>query len=176
MKEQTCAEARLGTCKAQSNAQAGRRTGSGRTRYKPEIDSFHLRRDAGGHGGQGAERAMHFAGDVAGARARAGARSWRARPDHDQHHGQCSPGRPRWHLVGVRGPGTPARGRGDHRTRCAHGQGALSSASANVRIDPHAPRLPRPCNDRFSQRLEYWSRKAKTLFFCVCVCAIKVHP
>ena len=146
----------------QRNPRAGRRAGSGRTCYKPEIDSFHVRRDAGRHGRQGAERAVHFAGDVAGARARAGARGWRARPGHDQHHGQCSPGRPRWHLVGVRGPGKPAGG------------GATTNPNARMVREP-CPRLQQMLESGLMVRdaSNIWLKKLKRILFFFLV--VKVH-
>lgn len=79
--------------------------------YKPQIDSFHMFRDAGGHRSQGPKCAVDLAGDVAGARVRAGERGWWMTPEQNQHHGQGWPPRPGWwHLVLIRYPWTPVVG------------------------------------------------------------------
>lgn len=64
-------------------------------------------RNPSGHGGQRTERAVHLAGHVAGTGVRTGQPGTRVSPDQDQHHGEGSPRRPRWHLVRVRAPRTP---------------------------------------------------------------------
>ena len=86
--------------------QEGRDCSEG-TWYKPQIDSFHVFRNPSGHGSQGAKRAVDLAGNVTGARVRTGQRGARVSPEENQHHGECSPLRPRWHLVGVGHPRTP---------------------------------------------------------------------
>ena len=85
--------------------------------YKPQIDSFHMWRDPSGHRSQGAERAVDFAGDVAGAGVGAGQCHVGASPEQNQHHGEGPPSRPcHRHLVRVGHPGTPV---GEpHKARC----------------------------------------------------------
>ena len=85
--------------------------------YKPQIDSFHMWRDPSGHRSQGAERAVDFAGGVAGAGVGAGQCHVGASPEQNQHHGEGPPSRPcHRHLVRVGHPGTPV---GEpHKARC----------------------------------------------------------
>lgn len=73
--------------------------------YKPQIDSFHMFRNPSRHRRQGAKRAVDLAGNVAGARVRAGERRSWVSPEQNQQHGQGPPGCPRGHLVGGAGAG-----------------------------------------------------------------------
>lgn len=119
----------MGSCVARTHrhrqththTQANRRTCSGRTWYKPQVDSFHMWRNPRRHGSQGAERAVDLAGDVAGTRVGTGeSRAW-ASAQQNQHHGEGSAGRPPGHLAGVSGPWAPAWGEAGGEARSPSG-------------------------------------------------------